>query len=83
MQVDVVIAPIIYSLHRNPLAHYETGIANTRLARTKLRLNNRDIVLSHLVWFTADEKNKCVTLLWIEVASPEDMDFYSDDEIPF
>jgi hypothetical protein len=74
-QVDEAIAPIIYALHRQPLAFPETEISEIRLARTRLRFNGPDVTLSHSVWFKVDETNRVVELLWVEYSRPDDMDW--------
>lgn len=81
-KVDEIIAPIVYTLHRDPLGYDSTGVAGVSLARTKLRFNGPEIFLSHLVWFRLDEAARQVTLLWVETASPDDMEI-PDDEAPF
>ena len=81
--VDEVIAPIIYALHRNPLGFHSTGVSNVRIAKTKVRVNGPDIVLSHTVWFRADSATRTVELLWVEITKPIDMDWDDDWEIPF
>jgi hypothetical protein len=80
--VEEVIAPIKYALSRNPLGFPPTGIAEVRLARTKLRINGPDLVLSHTVWFRAHTESSSVELLWVEVTSPDQMD-WSESEFPF
>lgn len=77
--VDEAIAPIMRSLERGPHGFPETGVAGTRIAKTKLRFNGSDIVFSHFIWFRIYEDSRTVELLWVEVTQPEQMD-WGDDE---
>lgn len=79
--VDDAIAPIIYALHRQPLAFPETDVPGVYLARTKLRFNGPDVTLSHSVWFKADEIVRTVELLWVEYTNPDDIG--GEDDWPF
>lgn len=72
--VDAAIAPIIYTLYKNPLAHPETDLPHIRLARTRLRINGPDVILSHSVWFRANESLREVELLWVEYTDPNEME---------
>lgn len=80
--VDEVIAPIKYALSRNPSGFPSTGVAGVQIAKTKLRINGPDVVLSHAVWFRVHSQSKTVELLWVEVTAPDAME-WGDDEIPF
>lgn len=77
--VDDAIAPIIYALHRNPLAFQETSHPGVRLARTRLRFNGPDITLSHAIWFRVNEPDRTVVLLWVEYTRPDDMEWENGD----
>lgn len=77
--VDDAVAPIIYALHRNPLAFEETAYPGVRLARTRLRFNGPDITLSHAIWFRLNEVERVVELLWVEYTRPNDMGWENDD----
>lgn len=79
--VDDAIAPIIYALHRHPLAFSKTDVPGVRLARTKIRFNGPDVTLSHSVWFKLDEATQTVELLWVEYTNPNDIG--DDNDWPF
>lgn len=81
--VDEIIAPIIRGLHRRPHGFQNANVSGIRFAKTKLRLNGPDVVLSHIVWFRIEEEERSVTLLWVEIAPPEDMGFDDEWEVPF
>lgn len=81
--VDDVLSPVIYSLYRNPLGFRETDVRGVRLAKTKLRINGPDLVMSHTLWFRADETTRVVELLYVEVSSPNNMSWDDNGEIPF
>lgn len=72
-KVDQAIAPIIYALGKNPMGFEETDVPSVYLARTKLRINGPDVVLSHSVWFRPDPASRTVHLLWIEITDPDAM----------
>ena len=82
-KVDDILSPIIWTLSRNPMGWPHTGVKDVRVATTDLRINGPDIVLSHSLWFRADEANRLVELLWVEVTNPNEMGWNDDDEIPF
>lgn len=81
--IEEIIAPIKYALNRNPLGFPLTTTKDVRLARTKLRFNGPDIVVSHSVWFRVDPSRKAVELLWVEVTKPDDMNWDEEDYTPF
>lgn|SRR5579871_4827207 len=82
---DDALAPIDYALHRNPLGlPVVPGFPNLRIAKTKLRFIGGEIIPSYRIWVRLDEQNRVVYKLWVEIAPPEDMGLWDeDDEIPF
>lgn len=81
--VEEIIAPIKLGLHRNPEGFHRTKTQGIWIARTKLRMNGPDIQLSHCVWFRLHPEDRIVTMLWVEVTQPENMNWDEDWEIPF
>lgn len=82
-QVEEVIAPIKFGLSRDPTGFQETVVSGIWIARTRLRMNGPDIILSHCVWYRIDAPKREVRLLWVEVTKPENMDWPDDWEVPF
>lgn len=68
-----MIAPIVYALHRSPSGFQETRVVGVWLARTKLRMNGPDIVLSYSVRFRILEAERMVVLLHAEATPVSEM----------
>ena len=81
--MEEIIAPIKLGLSREPSGFHETIVDGIWIARTKLRMNGPDIVLSHCVWFRMVPERREVRMLWVEITGPENMDWDDDWEIPF
>jgi hypothetical protein len=81
---DEALAPLDYALHRNPLGFEAVqGYPDIYLARTKLRLLGPEIIPSYRLWFRVFPQKREVHKLWVEIAPPEDMGLWDDDEVPF
>lgn len=76
--IEEVIAPIKLGLHRHPRGFRETEVAGVWIAKTKLRINGPDVVLSHTVWFKIEEEDRTVVMLWVEISDPGEMDWEYD-----
>lgn len=83
--IDEALAPIEYALHRNPLGFERIpGFENIYLAKTKLRFIRGEIIPSLRLWVKILPEVREVHKLWVEIAPPEDMGYWDDDEkIPF
>jgi hypothetical protein len=76
---DEALAPIEHALRRNPLGFERLrGYKGIRLAKSKLRLIQREIIPSFRLWFRVDEGERTVFKLYVEVAPAEDMGLTDD-----
>jgi hypothetical protein len=82
--LDVALELISYGLYRNPQGYPKTAYANIHLAKTKLRFTDSEIIPSYRLWFKVDIITETVHKLWIDIAPPEDMGFWDEeDDAPF
>jgi len=78
---DEVLAPITYALNRDPTGFREIpGFQDIYLAKTKLRFIGMEIVPSYRLWFKVDYALRRVLKLWVELAPPEDMGLWDDED---
>lgn len=74
-KVDAIIAPIIYSLHRQPESWpIADELRNIRIAKTKIRFVGSEIILGHSVWFRVMATSFEVELLFVELTDPTELD---------
>lgn len=73
--VDHVLAPILYSLHRNPQSwpFVDEG-RKIRIAKTDLRFDGPEIILQHSVRFRILEAENKVELLFVEITPTDDFE---------
>lgn len=79
---DEALGPIMHGLNRNPLG-FEQVSPGIYIAKTKLKISGGEIIPAYNLWFRADEAINIVCLLWVEIAPPETMGLWDDDDIPF
>jgi hypothetical protein len=86
--IDVVLGPVDYALSKNPTSFPQVpGFTSLYIAKTKLRIFDRQVIPSYRLWFRADATKRVVSKLWIELCPPAEMgiadDPWDDEEIPF
>jgi hypothetical protein len=82
--LDQALAPLDYAFHRNPLGFpVVPGFPEIHLAKTSIRIFGSEIIPSFRVWIRVDSGARMVHKLWVEIAPPEDMGFWDDDDNPF
>jgi hypothetical protein len=78
---DDVTELLHYALHRNPTGFPQVpGYQGIYLAKTKLRIRLPEVIPSYRLWFRLDEATHTVHKLWIEIAPPEDMEYWADED---
>jgi hypothetical protein len=83
--LDIALEFISYGLHRNPLGFLRTEYHQIFMAKTVLRFTDYgEIIPSYRLWFRVDENTLTVYKLWIDIAPPEDMGYWDEeDDAPF
>jgi hypothetical protein len=82
--LDLALETISYGLFRRPQGFPETSKPGIHIAKTTLRFTDSEIVPSYRLWFRVVEETETVHKLWIEIAPPEDMGFWDEeDDAPF
>ena len=85
--LDEILAPVDYALHRNPTGFpVVPGYANLYLAKTKLRFIRSEVIPSFKLWFRANNDNRMVHKLYIEITPPEEIPYgesFWDEDLPF
>jgi hypothetical protein len=78
---DEGLAPITYALNRDPTGFQKVpGFPDIHLAKAKLRFIGMEIVPSYRLWFRINPVAMCVYKLWIDLAPPEDMGFWDEED---
>lgn len=82
--VDEALAPIELALRRNPLGFpVIPGYPNIRIAKTSIIIRGGFIIPALKLRIWVDEVKHEVAKLHVEIAPPDDMKLWDDDEIPF